>query len=193
MSAELIPAILILAVVIIIAIALKKVATSCYKETGVNILSSLNKFLWYAEIAAAVLLAEVRHADTAAKAIPILVMCIIVFVVIQMLLSMKAGMKYAIISGLLHGIGGIILGVFNICVFLFKIFFHIPGGLFSVNTSAIDEINAQATARAAQQQAEAARAQQIKDEQADGYAQRLGFRDADDAERAGFNTGKYQE
>ena len=135
MSAEVIPAILILAVVAVCAFSLKAVANSCYRKTGVNILSSLHKLLWYVEIGAALLLAEMRHADTAAKAVPILIMCIVIFTVIQMLLSMKAGIKYAVISGVLQGVCGIILGVFNIFVFLFGLFFHTSGGLFSIDES----------------------------------------------------------
>ena len=190
---DVLPLIIIIVVTIACVAAFKSLAKNCYRKTGVNVLRGLNKLLWYAEIGAAAFLSQ--GARTAKEGMPILIMCILAFIVIQTLVNMKAGIKYAVISGVLHGTCGVFLAVISIFVFCLRLFFRLPGGLFDIDTTKIEveNINAQSAVVRAQVKADAERAEQVKNEQADAKAQRLGFRDADDAERAGINTGKYQE
>ena len=174
--------------------AFKSLAKNCYRKTGVNVLRGLNKLLWYAQIGVTAFLSQ--GTETASAGLPILIVCVLAFIVIQTLVNIKAGTKYAVISGVMHGTCGMFLALINIVIviltFSFKMMFglSIPGGLFDIDTT--KKMEADSAVVFAQAEADNKRAEQeAKEVLADKTAKGLGFRDADDAERAGIHTGKY--
>lgn len=169
----------------------KGIATKIYQKTGVNTLNIIHKILWYVQLMGFAF-------GFSAQSLVLLIVTIIVGITLHTVLTLKAGIPNAIITGVVQGVGGAIIAFANFAFFVLGLVTGSGsklGGMFSIDTSIaeVNELNAVTQEQVAQQQATAQAAERAKNEAADAYAQRLGFRDADDAERAGVDTGKYRK
>lgn len=169
----------------------KGIAIKIYRKTGVNTLNIIHKILWYVQLAGFVF-------GFGAPSLVLLIATIAAGIALHTVLTLKAGIPNAIITGVVQGVGGAIIAFANFAFFALGLVTGSGsklGGMFSIDTSIaeVNELNAITQEQAAQQQAAAQAAQRQAYETADAYAQRLGFRDADDAERAGIDTGKHRQ
>lgn len=167
----------------------KGIAIKIYRKTGVNTLNIMHKILWYVQLAGFVF-------GFGAQSLVLLIATIAVGIALHIVLTLKAGIPSAIITGVVQGVGGAIIAFANFAFFALGLVTGSGsklGGMFSIDTSIaeVNELNTITQEQVVRQQETARVAQREKDETADAYAQRLGFRDADDAERAGIDTGKY--
>lgn len=167
----------------------KGIAIKIYRKTGVNTLNIMHKILWYVQLAGFVF-------GFGAQSLVLLIATIVVGIALHIVLTLKAGIPSAIITGVVQGVGGAIIAFANFAFFALGLVTGSGsklGGMFTIDTSIaeVNELNTITQEQVVRQQETARVAQREKDETADAYAQRLGFRDADDAERAGIDTGKY--
>lgn len=167
---------LILIVAAVVAMVLiKNFATQIYRKTGVNTLNAAHKILWYVQMVGLVF-------AFGEESLALMIATVVGGIALHAILTLKAGIPNAVITGVLQGIGGGIIAVVNAFLFVLGMFTgNKLGGMFNLNTEAQN----------AQKQLEAQATPRMKNESPDAYAQRLGFRDADDAERAGVDTRKH--
>lgn len=166
---------------IVTLLVTKRVAQMIYNKTGYNGFASLQQILC-ASISIIAIIFALLDNNT-------LMLLSLVPVVVLILLNLKAkNPAYIVVLTVLQLLYGVVWLIFMILKIALNYVLHF--NMQGLNIQ-LDEINAVAQEQAARQQEAARVAQREKDEAADAYAQRLGFRDADDAERAGIDTGKY--
>lgn len=162
---------------IVTLLVTKRVAQMIYNKTGYNGFASLQQILC-ASISIIAIIFALLDNNT-------LMLLSLVPVIILILLNLKAkNPAYIVVLTvlqLLYGAAWLIFMILKIAL-NYVLHFNMQG----LNIQ-LDEINAVAQEQAARQQEAAWVAQREKDETADAYAQRLGFRNADDAERAGID------
>ena len=167
---------------IVTLLVTKRVAQMIYNKTGYNGFASLQQILCASISIIAIIFAFLDNNT--------LMLLAFVPVVILLVLNLKAKKPAYIIVltvlQLLYGVAWLLFMILKI-VLNYVLHFNMQG--LSIQ---LDELNAVTQEQAAQQQATAQATQRQAYETADAYAQRLGFRDADDAERAGIDTGKYR-
>ena len=122
--------------------------------------------------------------DTPKLFITLEVVVILGSIALHAVLSLKAGVPNAIITGLLQGIFGSVIAIANTFMWILGLFTgNKLGGMFNINQDA----------QVAQKQTEAQMNPRLANESPDDYAKRLGFSSADEAEAAGIDTGKYSK
>lgn len=174
---------------IVTLIVTKRVAQTIYNKTGYNGFASLHKVLCalITLLPLALAFAGIGSSGPSLKAFAPALIPIAILIV----LNLKAKDPGAIIAlTVLQVLYGIAWLLFMILKIVLNFFLHL--NLQGLNIQ-LDELNAITQEQVARQQAAAQTAKRKKNETADAYAQRLGFRNADDAERAGIDTGKYRE
>lgn len=165
---------------IVTLLVTKKVAQMIYNKTGYNGFASLQQILCASISIIAIIFAFLDNNT--------LMLLALVPVVTLLVLNLKAKNPAFIIVltvlQLLYGVAWLLFMILKI-VLNYVLHFNMQG--LSIQ---LDEINTITQEQVAQQQASAQAAEQARNQAADAYAQRLGFRDADDAERAGVDTRK---
>jgi hypothetical protein len=172
---------------------LSSVAKTVYKKTGYNSLKGLPKFLMYV-VGIFFLGASGYLAQSDSSALPAIMICLVLAIVLFILIHLKAGIKYAVVLAVTQVICGGLVTLISIIGFALSLF---TGGkasgfgkLFTINESEMNTVRQAAMDNINCVHADAIKTKEQNNMQADAYAQKKGFVDADEAEIVGINTGK---
>ena len=99
----------------VFAFVMRAAAISVYKSTGIDMLSTLHKVIWYVQIAGLVLMA-VFELDYW-----IMALLVAVLAVVHVLLGLKAGIGIAVVMGVLEAIGGMMAAALNILIWILNL------------------------------------------------------------------------
>lgn len=109
------PAITLLTIFLVsfvFAFVMRAAAISVYKNTGVDMLSTLHKAVWYVQIVGLILMAvfELHYW--------LMILLVVVLAAVHVLLGRKAGIAIAVVMGILEVIGGIMAAALNILIWI---------------------------------------------------------------------------
>lgn len=176
--------IIVIVVAVVAMFLIKNFANRIYRDTGVNTLNFLHKFLWYVQMVGLVFGIGAMSSQYGEPSPLPLIATIIGGIALHTVITLKAGVPNAIITGVLQGIGGGAIAIVNFFLWVLGLFTgNRLGGMFNINQDA----------QVAQKQTEARLNPRLANELPDDYAKRLGFSSADEAEAAGIDTGKYSK
>lgn len=178
--------IIVIVVALVSMFLIKNIANRIYRETGVNTLNFAHKALWYVQMVGLVFGIAIMSGQNQYQYGPpspmLLIVTIIAGIALHTVITLKAGVPNAVMTGVVQGIGGGAVAVVNALLFFLGLFTgNRLGGMFNINKDAA----------VAQKQLDAMGTPRMANELPDDYAKRLGFNNADEAEAAGIHTGKY--
>ena len=178
-------------VIIVIMYAIMiRVAKSVFRKTGVNTVNGVHKVLWYAEMFTT-FYAILSYSDNKyGLTIVIIIGSVLGFSALHLLLSLKAGMSNAIIMGILQGIAGPLTALLNSFIFTANIALKMNIKLFNMDMATESQISQNQAQKTFEAQVAQNTAQTERDARAEAVAKKAGFESADEAENAGFDTGK---
>lgn len=184
-------AFILTAVVIIVLYAIMtKTAKNVYRKTGVNTVGGVHKLLWYAEMFAIFCAFLLLSQGKTGLGIVLIIGSVLVFSALHFLLSIKAGVTDAVIMGILQGFTGPLTALLNCFVFTANIALKTNIKMLNMDAAADVQVRQNQAQKAFEAQATQNAANADRDARAEVAAQNAGFANADEAEDAGFDTGK---